>query len=213
MSQLDLFAPPPQLTRVEAVSALRPHIGADLRPLSDQLKITINGVRPHHKGWAGLTVERLLGLPPNNEQAADFGDWELKVIPLRMSAQDTLELKSTLTLTMFQPRTLIDCPFEESHLWDKIRHLLVVCRIYEDAEEGRSLIYALCPFDLEGSLKEEVKREYDTLRWLMRDRGILGLKQFKGALLRVQPRGEGTGWTFLAQRLFVGQMLRDKITV
>jgi hypothetical protein len=213
MTQLDLFARPPLLTRAEAISTLRPHLGANLRTLSNQFKITIDGTQPHHKGWAGLTVERLLGLPPNNEQAADFGDWELKVIPLRMSAQDTLELKNTLTLTMFQPRTLIDCPFEESHLWEKIRHLLIVCRVYEDPEERRSLIYALCPFDLESSLKEEVHQEYDALRWLMRDRGILGLKQFKGALLSIQPRGEGTGWTFLAQRRFLAQMLSQKITV
>jgi len=206
--QLTLFDAPALLTREEAIDALRPLLGRDLRAQSDSYGLTTPGVTPANKGWAGLTLERLLGLSPNNEQAPDFGDWELKSLPVRRDARGALVLKGPLTLTLFQPRELRDQELVESHLWLKARRLLIAVRLYESPEERRSPLLGLAPFDLTGALAEEVRAEYEALRWLLREQGVAALPSFRGRLLCVQPRGEGTGWSFSAQRPFLMEALK-----
>ncbi len=209
--QLALFEAPAPLTRDEALAALRPLLGQDLRARSDAYGLTAPGAPPANKGWAGLTLERLLGLSPNNEQAPDFGDWELKSLPVRRDARGQLALRGALTLTMFQPRELRDEELEESHLWSKTRRLLIAVRLYESPEERRSPLIGLAPFDAAGALAAELRAEYESLRWLLREQGVAALPSFRGRLLGVQPRGEGAGWSFSAQRPFLMEALKGMI--
>lgn len=218
--QLELFAAPPPLTREEAIERLLARLGEDLRPLSDQYGLTQPGVTPLNKGWAGLTVERLLGLAPNNEQAPDFGDWELKVLPLKMRARakgsaqaGMLSIKGPLALTKCQLSTLLDTPFEESHVWHKTRRLLLAARLYHDSAERSSPLYGLAPFDLYKSpLKQEFKAEYEALQWALRTQGVMALKGEQGRLLALQDQGEYKGWSFYAQRPLLAEALQGLIT-
>jgi len=53
-----------------------------------------------------------------------------------------------------------------------------------------------------------VRAEYEALRWLLREQGVAALPSFRGRLLCVQPRGEGAGWSFSAQRPFLMEALK-----
>jgi hypothetical protein len=214
-AQMSLFAPPPTLRRDEAVGQLSALIGDDLRALSDRFGLTRAGLSPLNKGWAGLTVERLLGLAQNNDQGPDFGDWELKVIPLRRvkrSAQVEWGLKGPLALTQCQLKQLSAQSFEESLLWRKIQRLLIVARLYHGPEEERSELFGLAPFDIEGALRSELEREYEEMRWSLRSQGLIALKEYQGRLLSLQDQGEQSGWSFYAKRPFVAQTLTGLIT-
>jgi len=214
-AQLSLFAPPPTLTRAEAIEKLRQMLGDDLRPLSDQYGLTAPGVTPLNKGWAGLTVERLLGLVQNNEQGPDFGDWELKVIPLKQMKRAevlTWGLKGPLALTMCQLKQLQGQTFEESLLWAKIQRLLIVTRLYYSPEEERSELFGLAPYDISGEVRGELSREYEEMRWCLRTQGVMGLKEYQGRLLALQDQGERAGWSFYAKRPFITAALSGLIT-
>jgi DNA mismatch repair protein MutH len=106
-----------QLEKSEALKKLNALIGTDLRPLADDLKITIWKNEKINKGWAGHTVERYLGLPINSAQSPNFGSWELKVIPLVQGPKSGLRVKETMAITMIDGEEVKAKPFENSHLY------------------------------------------------------------------------------------------------
>ena len=128
MSQLELLPAPPPLTRAEALVRLAALRGRDLRPLADSFGVTVWIDGRRNKGWAGHTVERYLGRRPDSLQAPDFGDWELKVVPLVAGADGQWRLKETMAITAFTPAELEVTEFEDSHLLEKLGHLIVVAR-------------------------------------------------------------------------------------
>ena len=135
MSQLDLFASPATLTRDEALALLAPYLGQDLRREADQLGVTQPNVFPTNTGWVGHTVEWLLGQSPNNSQAPDFGSWELKTLTVRPHPKgQTWRSSGALVLTQFQPKSLADVCFEESHLYTKTQEILLACHEPYDAQ-------------------------------------------------------------------------------
>ena len=81
------------LDRHEAVRRINLLAGKDLRSMADEYKIPVWKNGHENKGWAGLVIEHYLGLPQNSRQEPDFGDWELKVVPLRKDAQRNLRVK------------------------------------------------------------------------------------------------------------------------
>jgi hypothetical protein len=214
--QLSLFDAPPPLTREQAIEALRPRLGQDLRALADQYGLTTPGEVPLNKGWAGLTVERLLGLPPNNDQGADFGEWELKVAPLKRAARGAQagawRVKGPLALTQCPLSHISEATFERSHLWVKCRRMLIAFRLYEGSEEERSPLFGLAPLDLTGSLREELEREYEAMRWALRAHGVMGLRDAQGRLLSLQDQGAYKSWSFYALRPLIEEAFKRLIT-
>lgn len=71
------------LTRFEATQQLQKLIGQDLRKLADKHGVTVFKNGKLNKGWAGLTLEKALGIGNNTIQASNGDFWELKLIPLR----------------------------------------------------------------------------------------------------------------------------------
>ncbi|MGK0362958.1 MAG: DNA mismatch repair protein MutH, partial [Bradymonadia bacterium] len=137
------------LARRDAIARLAPFMGRDLRGLAASYGITVWRDGRRNKGWAGQTVERLLGMAINSEQAADFGDWELKVVPLVPAVQTGgWRLKESMAITMFSAADLETQTFEESHLWAKLQRVLVVGRSFEGPGETRSILLGAAPFDL-----------------------------------------------------------------
>ena len=207
MSQIDLFAPPPRLTRKEAIEILTPHLGHNLRELSDQFGLSRSGLPVDHKGWAGHTVEKLFGQSPNNDHGADFGEWELKVIAF-LQKEAHLEVKSQLTLTMVQPRELERTPFDESYLWLKTQKMLIVGRLYTQIEEYHSPLIGYASFDASEQLKQALAQEYESLQWLLQSQGVSALKDFQGHYLGLHlKKATERGWSFVAQRPLMNQML------
>ncbi len=199
----------PQLRRPEAQRRLERLIGQDLRPLAQQHRVTVWKQGRLNKGWAGQTVECFLGRRPNSKQAPDFGDWELKVVSLSLSAGERLRVKESMGITMFKERDL-EWEFEESHLLEKLNSLLILARLSEDASESHSYVLAVANFDLkEPSLYEQIKEDYEEIRWLVRSQGMQALSGRVGQLIHPRPKGSAgsQGMGFYARRIFVEQIL------
>ena len=179
--------------------------------MADQYGIPVWKNGHENKGWAGLVIERYLGLPQNSRQAPDFGTWELKVVPLRRAPDGTLRVKESMAITMLEPTEVLANEFEESHLYDKLRSMVVISRIYESPEERHSILHAAAEFDLDNAkIREQVKSDYETVRAQIRSRGIDSVTGDLGKLVQARTKGRGQGSTtraFYARPSFVAHIL------
>ncbi len=199
------------LDRKEAVRRINLLAGRDLRPLADEYQIPVWKNGHENKGWAGLVIERYLGLPQNSRQEPDFGAWELKVVPLRPAPDGTLRVKESMAITMLEPTEVLANEFENSHLYDKLRSMVVVSRIYENSEERHSMLHAAAEFDLDNAkIRAQVKIDYETIREQIRRHGIDAVTGDLGNLVQARTKGRGHGSTtraFYARPRFVAHIL------
>ncbi len=199
------------LDRKEGVRRINLLAGKDLRPMADQYGIPVWKNGHENKGWAGLVIEHYLGLPQNSRQAPDFGDWELKVVPLRKDADGNLRVKESMAITMLEPSEVLTSRFEDSHLYDKLRSIVVVSRVYESAQELHSILHAAAEFDLDNpQIHDQVKADYETIRGQIRARGIDSVTGDLGQLVQARTKGRGHGSTsraFYARPIFVAHIL------
>lgn len=180
--------------RDQAVGILRALVGTDLRPLADRYGVTTWKDGRLNKGWAGQTLERHLGLDPSSHPGPDFGDWELKVVPLRRRRNGSLAVKETMAITMVDAG-VVRTPFDESPLFHKLRSLVVVGRIYEDRSERRSLMWGVETFDLAPDLTRLLRDDYRKVQDVVRVYGVDGLSGGMGDLVHARPKGPGRGST------------------
>lgn len=199
------------LDRREAVRRINLLAGKDLRALAEEYKIPVWKNGRENKGWAGLVIERYLGLPQNSRQEPDFGDWELKVVPLRKDADGNLRVKESMAITMLEPAEVLANKFEDSHLYDKLRSMVVVSRVYENKEELHSMLHAAAEFDLGNpKINAQVRDDYEQIRAQIRNRGIDSVTGDLGKLVQARTKGPGHGSTsraFYARPIFVAHIL------
>lgn len=209
--QLAFTAPAPTLTRPDALRRLAGLVGRDLRALAPLYGVTFERDGQRNKGWAGQVVERFLGLPPDAFQRPDFGDWELKVVPIHERADGVLVPRETMAITMFNEDDLERLGFDESHLLEKLRRQVVVARIFLGPEEPRSLVLACVPFDLDDpALLTEIAADYEEIRWVARTSGLPALTARIGRWVQPRPKGEGHGrggHGFYAKKALIARML------
>ncbi len=210
------------MERVEALERIALLVGQDLRPLADHYKVTVwREAGKKNKGWAGQTIERFLGLPLNSSQSPNFGSWELKVIPLvaRRAPRRTGELrvKETMAITMIDPVEVAAKEFEESHLLNKLKKLVVVARVFESQDEIRSLVHSVASFDLDNpEISKQVKADYDLVRDTIRTQGFTSLSGSMGVLVQPRTKGPGHGSisrAFYARPEFVAHILGQGYSV
>src|SRR2546421_5438273 len=206
-----MFITTQTLDRHEAVRRINLLAGKDLRPMADEYKIPVWKNGHENKGWAGLVIEHYLGLPQNSRQEPDFGDWELKVVPLRKDAQGNLRVKESMAVTMLEPAEVVANKFEDSHLYDKLRSMVVVSRVWESAQELRSMLHAAAEFDLDNpDIRKQVVSDYESIRAQIRQHGIDSVTGDLGKLVQARTKGPGHGSTtraFYARAVFVGHIL------
>jgi DNA mismatch repair protein MutH len=199
------------LDRREAQRRINLLAGKDLRPMADEFRIPVWRNGHENKGWAGLVIERYLGLLQNSRQAPDFDSWELKVVPLQRKAANTLRVKESMAITMLQPAEVLSSRFEDSHLYDKLRSMLVVGRVYESPQELHSILYAAAEFDLDNPIiREQVAGDYEIIRTQIRSGGIDSVTGDLGKLVQARTKGRGHGSTtkaFYARTIFVAHIL------
>jgi DNA mismatch repair protein MutH len=199
------------LDRKEAVRRINVLAGKDLRPMADEYRIPVWKNGHENKGWAGLVIEHYLGLPQNSRQAPDFGVWELKVVPLRRNSDGTVRVKESMAITMLEPAEVLASRFEDSHLYDKLRSMVVVSRVYESPQEQHSILHAAAEFDLDNpKIHDQVKDDYETIRTQIRLRGIDSVTGDLGKLVQARTKGRGHGSTtraFYARTTFVAHIL------
>ena len=199
------------LDRREALRRINLLAGKDLRPMADEYGIPVWRNGHENKGWAGLVLEHYLGLPQNSRQAPDFGTWELKVVPLRRGPDGVLRVKESMAITMIEPTEVVANRFEDSHLYDKLRSMIVVSRIHESAAEQRSILHAAAEFDLDNPrIYDQVKEDYESIRQQIRAAGIDSVTGDLGKLVQARTKGRGHGSTsraFYARTTFVAHIL------
>ena len=200
-----------KLDRQEALRRINLLAGKDLRPLADTYHITVWKDGRKNKGWAGQVIERYLGLAQNSLQAPDFGSWELKVVPLRRAADGAMRVKESMAITMIEPAEVLASKFEDSHLYDKLRSMIVVSRIFESVADASSLLYAAAEFDLDNAATyAQVRKDYETIRERIRISGPDSLIGDLGQLVQARTKGRGHGSTshaFYARAEFVAHIL------
>lgn len=201
------------MERLDAINRLNKIIGQDLRQLANQYGITVwSQDNRKNKGWAGHTIERYLGLPLNSSRSPDFGSWELKIVSLVARSKD-LVVKETMAITMIDPEEVASKEFEESHLFQKLKKIVVVARIFESKADSRSIVHAVSSFDLDNDNPEvcrQVKEDYNLIRQEIRNQGFSSLTGSIGILIQPRTKGRGHGSTsraFYARKNFVSYIL------
>jgi DNA mismatch repair protein MutH len=200
-----------QLSRREGLAKIRLLTGRDLRPMADQYGIPVWKSGLKNKGWAGQVIERYLGLPQNSLQAPDFGSWELKVVSLRKVPDGSVRVKESMAITMIEPVEVVANRFEDSHLYDKLRSMIVVARIFASVEDASSILHSAAEFDLDNpAIYKQVQDDYDQIREIIRAKGIQSLTGGAGEYVQARTKGRGHGSTshaFYARPLFVAHIL------
>ncbi|MBA4121669.1 MAG: hypothetical protein H0X72_04305 [Acidobacteria bacterium] len=203
------------MERADAIKRITQLVGKDLRPMADELEITVWKGDKKNKGWVGHVIERYLGLPINSSQSPNFGSWELKVIPLKRNAKGQLVVKETMAITMIDPYNVARTPFEESHLLAKMRKAVIVARVFESQVEASSLLHSVTDFDLgDSEIYEQVKADYELVRDAISTKGFSSLTGSMGVLVQPRTKGPGHGSTsraFYARTKFVAEIIKDAI--
>ncbi|MFL6228775.1 MAG: MvaI/BcnI family restriction endonuclease [Pyrinomonadaceae bacterium] len=201
----------PVLDRDEAVRRLNLLVGRDLRALADEYGVAVWKQGRKDKGWAGQLLERYLGLKQNSRQEPDFGTWDLKLVSLRADSAGSLRVKESMAITMLEPAEVVSNRFEDSHLYDKLRSLVVVARVFESEEDARSLLHSVAKFDLDDpTVFRQVRDDYDLIRETIHARGADALSGDLGVLVQTRTKGRGHGSTsraFYARAAFIARML------
>jgi DNA mismatch repair endonuclease MutH len=197
----------------EAVAFLQELVGCDLRALADRHGVTVFRQGKLNKGWVGHVVERCLGLALSPAQAPDGGGWELKVVSLNETSKGW-KPKETIQITMINPVQVEQTPFENSHLYMKLRRVVICGREFVDMKESRARLIAVRPFDLDeprnNDVKEQIKRDYEDVRSAIRCRGFEALTGEMGVLVQPRTKGPGHGSisrAFYGRKALVARML------
>lgn len=198
------------MTREEAIAQLQPSLGMDLRKIADAQGVTVWKNGKKNKGWAGMVAERLLGHPQDSKQEADFGTFELKVVPVVRDILGRWSVKETMAITMIDPKNVMVTPFEHSHLVEKLRALLVCARVFVNEQDDTSILLKVGSFDLsDAETFKQVQADYELVRKTLRDGGEL--TGWMGNLVQPRTKGSGKGartFAFYARTGFVARMLK-----
>ncbi len=206
------------MEREEALLLLQSIRGADLvalaakhgrkifyeTQLEGQIKRTLN------KGWAGLTLEAYLGLPPNSRREPNGGSWELKQVSLKRNRDGLLTAKETMQITMLDKKHVLANPFEESHVLHKIGRFIVVAREYIDKMETSSPIAFVGAADISFQVEpiyRQVEKDYEMIRGRLAQGEAL--HTISGELIQIRTKGQKNSntYAFYATTRFVNILL------
>lgn len=179
------------ITRFEATKELQRLIGQDLRKLAEKHKITVFKDGKFNKGWAGLTLEKELGVGNNCIPASNGDFWELKLVPL-VNKNGKWKVKETMAITMINPGEVVETSFENSHLFNKMRKMIICGRERLDPKESSSKLLYVNSFDLlSTNYWQQIKADYEETQKAIKGKGFESLSGNMGKL--VQPRTKGRG--------------------
>ena len=96
-------------------------------------------------------------------------------------------------------------------MYDKLRSMVVVSRVWESAQELHSMLHAAAEFDLDNpKIHAQVRDDYETIRAQIRNRGIDSMTGDLGKLVQARTKGPGHGSrsrAFYARPAFVAHIL------
>lgn len=198
------------ITRFQATQLIQNLIGDDLRILAEEHNVTVFKDNKLNKGWAGQTLERAIGLGNNCTQASNGDYWELKVIPI-VNKNGVWKIKETMAITMINPDDVLSKTFEESHLFDKMKKMIICGRERVDNEESSSKLLYVNSFDLlTTNFWQQIKQDYELVQNTIRSKGFSALTGRMGTYIQPRTKGAGHGSTsraFYARIKFVETIL------
>ena len=203
------------MDRETALTKLRLLIGRDLHELALHYRVTVRTPEGTvNKGWAGLVIERYLGMQANSAQAPNFGSWELKVVPIKRNKNGRLAFKETMAITMIDAWHVENFSFADSHLLTKLRRALIVGRIVGKSVDEPQFIHSatLVGLDDDPSLYEDVENDYNAVRSCISDprRGFDSLTGRMGTYVQPRTKGQGHGSktrAFYARKEFLNRVI------
>lgn len=92
------------------------------------------------KGGLGEIIEeRFFHYQCNNDSRPDFdkAGVELKVTPYKVNKNGSLAAKERLVITMIDYFTVVEEKFEDSHMWNKARVILLIYYLYQQELQSR----------------------------------------------------------------------------
>ena len=198
------------LARRQAVKELQKIIGQDLRAMADKYNVTVFKDGKLNKGWAGHTLEHYLKLGLNSKQAPNGEFWELKVVPLKRQG-DSYVPKETMAITMINAEDVSKRGFKSSHLFNKLKSLIICGRLFEGKDEKHSTLLSVGTFDLvDRKTQEQVRKDYELVQKTIQTKGFHALTGKMGILVQPRTKGMGYGSTtraFYARTGFVKTIL------
>lgn len=201
------------ITRQQAVEKIRKIVGHDLRAMADKYGVTVFKDGKLNKGWAGHTLEHYLELGLSSEQAPNGEFWELKVVPLKR-VDNNYKPKETMAITMINATNVAETEFKESHLYNKLKSLIICGRLFKGRDESHSTLISVGTFDLvDDQIKEQVKQDYILTRETIIEKDFGHLTGKMGVLVQPRTKGPGHGSisrAFYARTSFVAQILNLK---
>lgn len=181
------------ITRFEATQRLQSLIGQDLRKLAEENNITVFKQEKLNKGWAGLALEKALGIGNNCIQASNGDFWELKLVPL-VKKGNIWKVKETMAITMINAHDVVNTPFEKSHLFDKMKKMIICGRERVDNKETTSKLLYANSFDLLSSnFWEQIKKDYELVQNTIKMKGFSALTGKMGKYIQPRTKGQGHG--------------------
>lgn len=200
------------VTRVIAIRNLEKFIGQDLSELAKQYGITTYQNGKQNKGWKGLTLERLAGLSNDNKQAPNGLGFELKSTAF-YQVKGEWTPKETFAITMLNPINLIATPFFESHCWEKLKSLVYCAVSWNGKHNEKSELLKVQSFDFleDGSLIEEIEKDYEFIRNKLATQGFAKLTGKDGKWIQVRTKGAGHGSVsraFYAKKALIKEIIK-----
>lgn len=188
----------------DAVEKLDKLVGQDLELLGQKYGITIKTPDGKiNKGWVGQLCEKYLGADINSKQEPDFGDWELKSVYIKPLKRGGYSFKETLKITMIDPDEIVDTSFGNSHLYYKIKNMLVVGRLVIDNVSTFKGAINVEPNEDSLNIIEE---DYQLIKNTIKNKGFHSLTSRIGTYVQARTAGPGNGSTsraFYAKKLFL----------
>jgi DNA mismatch repair protein MutH len=108
--------------------------------VSEESNYATNHENKKRKGGLGEIIEeRFFHYQCNNDSRPDFekAGVELKVTPYKINKNGSLAAKERLVITMIDYFTVVGELFEQSHLWQKARLILLIYYLYQQDLESR----------------------------------------------------------------------------
>lgn len=202
------------MERDDAIHRLQSLVGRDLVDVARENGVPIRRNGNINKGWAGQTVERHLGLPINSSRSPNLGTWELKLVSLKLLKNGNLTVKETMQITMIDPVEVVAKDFMDSHLYNKLRKIIAVSRVWESSEETSSICHNVNAFELDDTkLFQKVAEDYEAIRRAIRDKGFEKLTGRMGKFVQPRTKGAGHGSTtraFYARKELVEYVIGQK---
>lgn len=113
--------------------------------------------------------------------------------------------KETMAITMINPADVVRMPFEQSHLFNKMRRMIICGRERVNNEESTSRLLYVNSFDLlSTNFWKQIKEDYELAQKIIREQGFDALSGKIGKF--IQPRTKGAGGNNKKTRAFYARV-------